>query len=224
MRVALISDIHANHEALKALSDVLAEADQVVCLGDLVGYYCQVNEVIDALRDLKALCILGNHDYFLLNGTPLDANESVKFGIDYADAVIDPEHRRWLSSLPVNWGGQIGPKLFNLVHGSPWRPVHDYLYSDSPKLEGLSEFDYDVIAFGQTHRPFLRANQRPWLVNPGSVGQSRHRPNMACAVVIDMDSGHCSTIQRVFDPETVIRLVRDNGGGNWAGRHFAPRS
>ena len=112
MRLALISDIHANFEALRALSDVLAEADQVLCLGDLVGYYCQVNEVIDYLRSLNALCLMGNHDNFLLHGYPPDALPAVRFGIEFADRVIDAGHRQWLASLPLAWGGFLGGRSF----------------------------------------------------------------------------------------------------------------
>jgi predicted phosphodiesterase len=123
MRIALLSDIHANFEALRGFADVLREAEKVVCLGDLVGYYCQVNEVIDYMRSLDALCILGNHDGFLVHGCPADANASVRFGIEFADRTVSSDNRRWLATLPVVWGGVLGGRSVLLTHGSPWRPL-----------------------------------------------------------------------------------------------------
>jgi len=220
MRIALISDIHANFEALKCLSDRLMEADQIICLGDFVGYYCQVNEVLDFMRGLNGLCILGNHDDFLLNGCPDSAPEAIRFGVEYADRVIAAEHRRWLSTLPLVWGGVLDRCSFLLCHGSPWRPLADYLYPDNPALEELQSFDYDIVAFGQTHRPMIRSAQRPWLVNPGSVGQSRHACSRACGVLFDTQKRDLTVIEQPYDPGIVIQQARQHGAGNWILKHL----
>lgn len=220
MRIALVSDIHANFEALKSLSAILTEVDRVVCLGDFVGYYCQVNEVLDFMRHLNALCILGNHDRFLLNGCPDSASEAVCFGIEYADRVIASEHRQWLSTLPLVWGGVLDERSLLLSHGSPWRPLTDYLYADNAALEQLMMFDYDVIAFGQTHRPLLRATQRPLLINPGSVGQSRHAGRVACSVILDTRDMNPVLIECPYDPTYVVRLAQQNGAGEWVLKHL----
>jgi putative phosphoesterase len=196
VRVAVVADIHANAPALSALGDVLDSADHVVCLGDLVGYYCDVNEVISEVRRVNATCVTGNHDWFLLHGYPENAAEAVRFGIEYADRVIDPEHRSWLAAQPLSWSGVIDSQVWLLCHGSPWRPLNDYLYEDNPQLERLSEFDCDVVAFGQTHRPLLREHVRPLLLNPGSVGQSRHATGIACAAVVDTETMSCELIER----------------------------
>lgn len=220
MRLALISDIHANFEALRALSDVLTDADQVLCLGDLVGYYCQVNEVIDYVRSLDALCLVGNHDHFLLHGCPPDAAPAVRFGIEFAERVIDADHRKWLASLPLIWGGFLGRRSFLLTHGSPWRPLSDYLYDDSPALARLETFDYDVVAFGQTHRTLLRLEHRPFLLNPGSVGQPRDVKAQACALVVDTSTMNVERVVRPFDAVAVIHLAMQNGAQEWVSKHL----
>ncbi|NQT94804.1 MAG: metallophosphoesterase family protein [Lentisphaerae bacterium] len=222
MRLALISDIHANFEALRALSDVLTEADQVLCLGDLVGYYCQVNEVIDYVRSLNALCLMGNHDNFLLHGCPSDAPPAVRFGIQFAERVIDADHCRWLASLPLVWGGFLGGRSFLLTHGSPWCPLNDYLYDDSPALAGLEAFDYDVVAFGQTHRTLLRVERRPFLLNPGSVGQPRDVKAQACALVVDTSTMTVERVVRPFDVDAVVHLAIQNGAREWVSKHLLP--
>ncbi len=221
LRVAIISDIHANFEALYTLKDVFASVDKVVCLGDIIGYYCQVNEAIEYIRELGAICVLGNHDNFLVNGCPKNSNDAVRFGISYAQKVITSSNFAWLSSLPLLWGGLIGERAFLLVHGSPWNPLNDYLYSNNPALRGLYEFlGYDVIAFGQTHRG-LRINvKKPLIINPGSVGQSRDIKAHACAVVLDTEKLAIENIQRPFNADKVIDIAKSKGAMDWVYKHL----
>ncbi|MDQ6832939.1 MAG: metallophosphatase family protein [Chloroflexota bacterium] len=221
MRLAFISDIHANAEALGALADVLGAVDRVICLGDLVGYYCQVNEALDMVRGMNAQCVLGNHDSFLLHGCPPDANDAVRFGIAHADRVITADHRAWLAQLPLTWGGMLGGRTILLAHGSPWRPLADYLYTDSPLLAGLDAFSYDVVAFGQTHRALVRNERRPFLLNPGSVGQSRDMPGYACAFALDTETMAVTRLERPYDPARTIALARHQGAGDWITKHLA---
>ena len=220
MRLGIISDIHANFEALQALSEPMATVDKVLCLGDLVGYYCQPKEVIDYMRGLDALCILGNHDDFLLRGCPPDAPPAVRFGIEFADRVLDNDHRQWLESLPLVWGAVIDSRSFLLTHGSPWKPLKDYMYSDSDMFRRLDAFDYDVVAFGQTHRAIQHIDKRPYLLNPGSVGQSRDLKAVACALIMDTETMTVEKIERPFDPTGVIHLAKLNGAGQWVTKHL----
>jgi putative phosphoesterase len=222
VRIAVIADIHANAPALGAIVDVLDSADHVVCLGDLIGYYCDVNEVIEGVRRLNATCVMGNHDWFLLHGCPDTAPDAVRFGIDYADRVIEPEHREWLAVQPLTWSGAIDSRTWLLCHGSPWRPLDDYLYEDNPQLERLREIDCDVLAFGQTHRPLLRDRGRPLLLNPGSVGQSRKAPGIACAAIVDTTAMSCELIERPYDTSTVIERALAAGAGPWITKHLEP--
>jgi putative phosphoesterase len=220
MKLGIISDIHANFEALRSLADNLKAVDQVLCLGDIVGYYCEPKEVIDFLRDINALCLLGNHDFYVLHGCPPDLPPAVKFGIDFANQVLNKDERSWLASLPTLWGGNFHERSFLLSHGSPWDPLGDYLYADSGKLHLLDDFDFDLIAFGQTHRPLQRLERRPLLINPGSVGQPRDQASMASVVVLDTVSLATTSIRRAFDSTHVIGLARSHGAGDWVTKHL----
>jgi putative phosphoesterase len=220
MRVAVISDIHSNLPALLAVGGVLREADAVICLGDLLGYYCQVNEVLDFIRTLDATCILGNHDYFVLAGCPESTPEAVQFGVAYADRTISSDHRAWLAKLPLTWAGLLAGKSILAVHGSPWRPLTDYLYPSSGRLAALREFDFDLIAFGQTHRSLSDHTKRPWLLNPGSIGQSRNNSGQAGLAVWDTDRNTIDLIERSYDPAPVIELALKNGAGTWITKHL----
>ncbi len=219
MRIALISDIHANFEALNALQEDLVGVDRVVCLGDIIGYYCQVNEVVSTLRAWNAHCILGNHDWFLVNGVPGEANDSVRFGIEFADAVIDADHRAWLSGLPVAWSGRLARSFSTWstgVHGVPCTTI------STRTARSWNNWIASTTTSSRSGRrgPYLRDGARPRLINPGSVGQSRHKPNVACAVLMDTGTGECLPIERPYDPNHVIRLARSRGAGAWVERHF----
>jgi putative phosphoesterase len=219
MRIAIISDIHANLFALDALMDVLRAADLTVCLGDLTGYYCQPDEVCDAMRQLKALCLRGNHDHYALTETPERVPEAVKWGVEYTRAHLSPSNLAWLETLSpmqiVTWDG------FSvlLVHGAPWDPLEAYLYADNPRLVELEQLDYDLVAFGQTHRALFR-DGRPILLNPGAVGQSRDAVAEACAAVLDTETRAVETVRRPYDPRPVIELARSHGAGDWITKHL----
>ncbi len=224
MKAAIISDIHANLPALHSIEADLRAADRVICLGDFTGYYCWVNEVIDLLRELNAICVLGNHDYYVLNSCPLNVPPAVEFGVAYAKATLQSKHRDWMAALPVSWGGLIGGRSILLVHGSPWQPLDEYLYADSHQLQRLKDFAFDLVAFGQTHRFFRGENGRPLLLNPGSVGQNRDRGEeaVASAVILETESMTVEHVRQSYDPTPVITLARRANAGDWITRHLIP--
>src|SRR5690606_19801404 len=145
MRVAIISDIHSNLFALDAVMDVLRDADLTVCLGDLTGYYCQPDEVCDAMRQMGALCLRGNHDHYALTATPERVPESVKWGVEFTRMHLSASNRAWLETLSpmqtVTWDGFSAL----LVHGAPWDPLEAYLYADNPRLVELEQFNNDLV-------------------------------------------------------------------------------
>jgi putative phosphoesterase len=213
MIIAIISDVHANFEALSSIANELESADIILVLGDLLGYYCQVNEVIDFLRIQKSVCVLGNHDYYLLHTCPSQTLPSVKFGIDFANSVITTNNRKWLSNLPLIRTMLIDNYSFLLCHGSPWDPLNEYLYPNNPALNLLKYFNFDVIAFGHTHREFLSRVDEKIIINPGSVGQSRN-PNTkscACASILDTTKLKLKQIHQKFDPTLVVNLAMMHG-------------
>lgn len=220
MRLAILSDIHSNLTALDTLMPDIARADRVVCLGDVTGYYGQPNEAVDRMRQLDALCVLGNHDHFALVGCPSGAPEAVQWGITFAQSHLTPENKAWLSALPLTWEGEIGGMRALFVHGAPWDPLGAYLYADNPRLSELDAYDLDLIAFGQTHRALLRDDARPILLNPGAVGQSRDGAAQACMALIDTETRAVELIRRPYDPTPVIERARSHGAGGWILKHL----
>ena len=219
MRVAIVSDIHANFFALDGLLDVLHDADLTVCLGDLTGYYCQPNEVCDAMRQLNAICLRGNHDHYALAGAPERVSDAVKWGVAFTQAHLSPENHSWLQTLPPMRTEVWGTFSALLVHGAPWDPLEAYLYADDPRLGELERLDFDLVAFGHTHRALNRPG-RPTLLNPGAVGQSRDATAEACAAVLDTDTRAVELVRCPYDPRPVMNMARSNGAGGWITKHL----
>lgn len=202
-------------EALKSLERILSDADIVLCAGDVTGYYFQVNECINFLRDIDAICVLGNHDYFVLNEVPEELNEAVKFGITYSKKTITNENFKWLSRLPLVNGFFIGKNKVLLCHGSPFNPLYEYLYNDNPTLLSLEQFEFNLIIYGQTHRKNIIESKNKLFINPGSVGQSRDEIGIANAIIFDDNTNKVEIISREYDFNKVINLAKENGAGDW---------
>jgi predicted phosphodiesterase len=94
MKIGLVSDIHGNHEALKAVLSELDRigVDEIYCLGDVVGYYSQVNEVCDELIARDVRCVMGNHDWYMASGTSCPRSRSVNDCLAYQRKVITPRN------------------------------------------------------------------------------------------------------------------------------------
>lgn len=178
MRVALISDLHGNELALRAvLRDIeRVGADQIVCLGDVATLGPQPEAVLDLLAELGCPCILGNHDDFLLDPELIRRYTEVPVvveAVDWCRARLSRRHldfvRTFRADLELALDGET--KLF-VFHGSPRSHMEDLLATTPPAdldrfLAGRSAA---VMAGGHTHVQMLRQHRGTLLVNPGSVG------------------------------------------------------
>ena len=194
MRYALISDIHANLEALEAvLADIDArgDVDAIHHLGDLVGYSSSPNEVVARLRDRGIVGIAGNYDSTVATdykhcGCKSESarqEELAHISYEYTRRTVSPATKRFLAALPFSLdlrplgGHAAGPRLV-LVHGTPTLNTL-YWTEDRPDdfcrkmaaAVGLKAGD--VIAFGHTHKPWHRVVDGVHFVNTGSVGRPK---------------------------------------------------
>lgn len=207
MKIAIISDIHANYEALKEIKPYLKSADIFICLGDIIGYYPQVNEVIDFLRQNRVICISGNHDEYLIdNKNTENFNDSVAFGIKYARENINNDNLCWLKTLKSNYELSYENKKLFFCHANPWNN-YEYLYKDSLLLDKLNETEHDLIAFGHTHR-FYFDNKNKILINPGSIGQSRDNPGYVEFVIFDTKSEEIIKYDIKYDFNKTMRMFQ----------------
>jgi predicted phosphodiesterase len=239
VRLALISDIHANLEALQAtLADIAARgADRIVCLGDIVGYNANPAECIALIRAATALCVAGNHDLAVCGRMP-----TKNFPATAARAIAwTHRHLSWddvlfLAGLPLKAyveGGLVA------VHGA-LHPQTECatvrLDSDERRLESFYALIADpsrarICAFGHTHQVgvyefrgdgsaagALQGEQTIklrddayYLINPGSVGQPRSRDKRASYMVLDL-AQRTVTVHRVsYDAAAAWAATRQAG-------------
>lgn len=206
----MISDIHANADALDAVIRRIQEMDidSVVCLGDLVGYNAEPRECIEKVRTLTGMVVAGNHDWEIARGTTVPGISSTAHQTDdWTRLQLEKEHLDYLAGLP---GHLIQPPEFVAVHGCYLNEVHVNGYITGTMLEKNlmaieSRKDWPPIAFcGHTHVPMcgwleeggcvevpLKQEVR-WprkagavLINPGSVGQPRDGDPRASFAVVD---------------------------------------
>lgn len=202
--IALISDVHGNYEALK---EVLKKIDlldilDIYCLGDITGYYSQVNECCDELRKRDVKCILGNHDWYMISNTGCPRSKSANDCLSYQKTVISSDNFEWLTSLPIY--RKVGELA--LVHGGWNDPLEEYLNPVDGYFDG---YPNKYFASGHTHKQIVKQFGEKIYCNPGSVGQPRDKDNRASFATFD---GNNFILHRVeYDIEKVCSLM-DNAG------------
>jgi len=206
MKVAVISDIHANRHAFEAVLEAIAAGDaaEVWCLGDLVGYGADPDACVELARAHAAVCLAGNHDLAVTGELPLDEfSRGASLAAQWTKEVIAPENVTFLKELsPKDEQSGLG-----LYHASPRDPVWEYVVSAL-----LAELCLDVqhqrvalighshvalsfvrrdgqLATGEPHRAgtVLDLREGEWLVNPGSVGQPRDGDPRAAWLLLDTE-------------------------------------
>ena len=231
MRIGIITDVHANTEALGEVLESLRQ-DQVsaiVHLGDVVGYGAEPNECCDILRKEAQLSLMGNHDAAVLGimGTAWFARHA-RLAVEWSARILRDDNREWLNRSPATY--REGPYLFS--HGSPVAP-EEYRYV-------LSQFEADeILAWTAKHHPGVRVvlvghahqclafgddgscrvidgttektldlSKGRWVVNVGSVGQPRDGDPRACYALLDTDSGAFETRRVAYDFVTTGAKIR----------------
>ena len=206
MRVLVVSDLHSNAEALRAvLSHVRRKKfDAVACLGDFVGYGAEPNQVLDVMRTIKRtkFYIRGNHDRVSVGlGEGHGFNPAARAAADWTSTHLSAPNRRFLEKLPL---GPLRRGDFLLCHGSP-HDEDEYVFNEYHAAQIFETTDAPIVLYGHTHLPvvfWIEENGKVrgasvqgdatvrldtghrFLGNPGSVGQPRDRnPRASCAIV-----------------------------------------
>ena len=239
MKVAIISDLHSNREALEAVfAHIRSSGIEVVyCLGDVVGYGPEPEFCVDLVRGHAALCLMGNHDEALL-GDASDFNPHARTAIEYTRVRMAPRwyhaserkaRWEWLRGLPLTH--QEG--RFTFVHGSPRDPVREYVLStdgilNPDKLGAVFDSFEGIAVGGHTHHPgvhdenlrfhdlerreertFLFEPGKKYFVNVGSTGQPRDGDPRACYAVLE---DHQVTWHRIpYDYRITQKKILETG-------------
>jgi putative phosphoesterase len=210
VKIAIVSDIHANAAALQAVIDA-AEATQVevyIVLGDLIGYYYEPARTLEILRRYPSVAIAGNHERMFLASLADDAVRTVykrKYGdgLEAAHQQLSAHEIDWLAALPHRRTVCYGGIRFDMCHGSPM-DADQYVYPDaSPNvLAGCRQSTHDVVLMGHTHYAMALQDQKPVLLNPGSVGQPRDCGGAAAWCLLETGVGSSG------EPDCRIELRR----------------
>ena len=184
MRVLIVSDLHANLEALRALP---SDFDRLWVLGDLVNYGPNPAEVIEFVREKAAMVVRGNHDHAI--GFDEDPRCSARFRAmaeetrRYTRSVLNEEHREYLRSLPPRATVSVEGIQVLMCHAAPPDPLFEYRGAESPLwLADEVGSDIGMELVGTSH-PLSPLSQTRSIVNPGSAGQPKHGRPEACYAI-----------------------------------------
>jgi predicted phosphodiesterase len=233
VRYLILSDIHANWEALRAvLERAESRYDQIVCCGDIVGYGADPDAVVKWVRGNVSNIIRGNHDKACAGLEDLDwFNPVARVSALWTQAVVQPENIEYLRRLPA------GPERvngFQIVHGSPL-DEDEYVVSEQDVAQLAPYLDCEVSFFGHTHvqgaflchrngvKRLLGAdgmsnqevleleNDVNYMINPGSVGQPRDGDPRAAYAIYEPGARLVSLYRAEYDVASAQRKIIDAG-------------
>jgi len=207
MKIAVISDIHANRQAFEATLEAVAasDADELWCLGDLVGYGAEPDACVELAREHAAVCLAGNHDLAVTGEIPLDEfSRGAGLAAQWTREVIEPDNLAFLQSLEP----QADEDPIGLYHASPRDPVWEYVLSSllaelclDAQTRRICLIGHSHVALSFVRLPEETATGEPrrdgtdldlsggeWLLNPGSVGQPRDGDPRAAWLMLDLDA------------------------------------
>ncbi len=230
MRVAIVSDIHGNRQALEAvLGAIDASAPEALwCLGDIVGYGADPEACIEIIRRRAAICLAGNHDLAVTGALPLsDFSPAARVAAEWTSGQITAGARAYLDALaPTHEQASVG-----LYHASPRDPVWEYVVSSWLADVCLDIQPHRVCLVGHSHiaLSFWRApggeatgerrgdgdlldiSAGEWLLNPGSVGQPRDGDPRAAWLELDLSASTATFHRTQYDIAGAAAAIRRAG-------------
>lgn len=226
MRYAILSDIHANLAAFQAVVEHLKSQniDELWNLGDVVGYGPYPNECIELLRSFPNTSIAGNHDWGSIGKISIsEFNRDAAFACQWTGGVLKKGYDDYLRDLAET---QVKSD-FTMAHGSPCRPIWEYIMNAGEAVENLPYFKTPACLVGHSHIPFffrqmkgepplfrhledgeqITLGEGRFIINPGSVGQPRDGDPRGSYVVYDSDTKKLTLFRIPYDiPQTQQRM------------------
>lgn len=213
MRLLLISDIHANMEALRAVLENV-KYDRIFCMGDLVDYGPNPLECIDWIRSNNVPTVRGNHDNAVALHVDCGCGYTYKHlseaTREYTWASIGENDEGFLRRLPLKLDLEVDGIKLMFTHGSPGS-FFEYINPDTP-AEKLEEYtagvNADYLIVGHTHKPAILKTSKTIILNPGSVGQPRDRDWRTSCMVFNTNDRTQEVIRLEYDIDTTCKKIR----------------
>jgi putative phosphoesterase len=204
MRIGLIADIHGDMRALAAALARLDElaVDQIVCLGDLVGYGTEPDAVVAAMQDREIRCVRGNHDRWALEKRQL-------FGLrGWKPAELEDATWEFLERMPATLRLEYDGRIIELFHGSPTSDTENVV-AYKPMPPSVEQFweqgDAQILILGHTHFPLIHRGPKGTVLNPGSILGVAGIPTSYTFAILDV----VNVSVRVLDVRTGREIRRD---------------
>lgn len=206
MIIGFLSDAHGNREGFETCLDLLKSngAESLFFLGDAFGYFPHGMSIFHKLEELNIPCILGNHDAMATGMLPINPLGEKVYRLNNSAPPISLDAKaRITATWPLSRTLFLGNRKILLIHGRPSDPLQGYLHNDSSiKPDELPAVD--MIAFGHTHRPYIRRAGDILLINAGSCGLPRDIGTLPSCAMYNTDSGEATILRAHMDVEKII--------------------
>jgi putative phosphoesterase len=205
--VAILSDIHGNLPALRAVLGDFGSVDALLCCGDVVGYYPDINDVCEILQNERAFVIRGNHDAYISGNLNPDPQKAQIYKSEWTRQKLYKENLGWLTALPLEMNFLWNGLKIKIRHASLW-DEETYLAPNSPELSEYKLNRDEFYIFGHTHRPMILNVGEGVVLNPGSVGQPRDWDPRASYAILDTNSRRIEIRRIQYDVGTYQDRLR----------------
>ena len=180
MKIAIVSDIHADAKALQRVFDDLPAVDRIFCAGDAISEFQFCPETVSLLKKADAQCIQGNHEHVLFGGR--NPGYLGRCRAQYAPELLD-----MLAEAPTQFEIEAAGCKVLMVHATPWEPFSGYVYPNSPALPRIAKMPYDFVILGHTHIAMVEQAGNVTVINPGSCSQPRDSDRRGSYAVLDLE-------------------------------------
>lgn len=229
MRYGIISDIHANLEALEATLEALAKSkiDEYICVGDIVGYGANPRTCIDRIKDLNPITVVGNHDAACVDEVNISYfNENAKLAVLWTRETLNPSSIDYLKALKL-----IVEKdnRFTVVHGTLKNPeIFNYMIDSVQASSSFNKMNTNILFVGHSHVPGIFEYKKnkvkyfcnkttklslgaKYIVNAGSVGQPRDGDARGSYVIYDTAKNAISIERIEYNVKAAQEKIRKSG-------------
>jgi putative phosphoesterase len=204
VKIALISDVHANLIALKAVLEDMEGRDvgEMISAGDVVGYYPFPNETIALFRDRAIISIQGNHDRAVLSAGDPHMNPWANSAVSWTLAQLSESSVEYIRAMPRHRSMSIGGTSIAMYHGAPFDDDY-YLFEEEATEEVLQSTGCSLLVLGHTHIPFIKRYRSGMIVNPGSIGQPRDGDPDSSYAIYDTETRKAFLLRVPYDIRAV---------------------